>query len=125
MPEQVLWPERRKEARARKRVHAARSALLLLWAAGSAAFAWTLYQVLSVETPTVLQLVFWCLSTACFAWVAVGSASAVIGFIALLLQRSSDTLELPPPQAAQRARTALLFPVYREDATGVASTSSF
>jgi membrane glycosyltransferase len=122
MPEQVLWPERRMEARARKRVHAARSALLLLWSAGSLAFAFTLYQVLSVETPTVLQLVFWCLSTACFAWVAVGSASAVIGFVVLMLQRTSDTLELPPPEAATRARTALLFPVYREDATAVAAT---
>jgi membrane glycosyltransferase len=122
MPDQVLWPERRREARARKRVHAARSALLLLWSAGSAAFAWTLYQVLSVEAPTVLQLVFWCLSTACFAWVAVGSASAVIGFVTLMLQRTSDTLELPPPEAAKRARTALLFPVYREDAIAVAAT---
>ena len=122
MPEQVLWPERRREARARKRVHAARSAFLLLWSVGSVAFAVTLYQVLSVETPTVLQLVFWCLSTACFAWVAVGSASAVIGFVALMLQRTSDTLELPPPAAAKRARTALLFPVYREDATAVAAT---
>jgi membrane glycosyltransferase len=122
MPEQVLWPERRKEVRARKGVHAARSALLLLWSVGSAAFAWTLYQVLSVETPTVLQLVFWCLSTACFAWVAVGSASAVIGFVLLMLQRTSDTLELPPPGAASRARCALLFPVYREDATAVAAT---
>jgi membrane glycosyltransferase len=122
MPEQVLWLERRREPPMRKRVHAARSALLLLWSLGSAAFAYTLYQVLSVETPTVLQLVFWCLSTLCFAWVAVGSASAVIGFVALMLQRTSDTLELPPPAAASHARTALLFPVYREDATAVAAT---
>jgi membrane glycosyltransferase len=122
MPEQVLWVERRNDAQARKRVYAARAALVLLWSSGSLAFAWTLYQVLSVETPTVLQLVFWCLSTACFAWVAVGSASACIGFVALLLQRTSDTLELPAAEAATGARTALLFPVYREDAAQVAAT---
>jgi membrane glycosyltransferase len=122
MPEQVLWVERRKDAQAHTRVKLARSALVLLWAAGSVAFAWTLYQVLSVETPTILQLVFWCLSTACFAWVAIGSASALIGFVALLLQRTTDTLELPPPDAVPGARAALLFPVYREDAFAVAAT---
>jgi len=122
MPEQVLWIERRADTGGRKRVHLARSALVLLWLTGLVAFAWTLYQVLSVETPTVLQLVFWCLSTACFAWVAVGSVSALLGFVALLLQRTTDTLELPPTQAALGARTALLFPVYREDANAVAAT---
>jgi membrane glycosyltransferase len=122
MPEQVLWVERRRDARARTHVKLARFALVLLWAAGSAAFGWTLYQVLSVETPTVLQLVFWCLSTACFAWVAIGSASALVGFMALLLQRTTDTLELPPAEAVPGARAALLFPVYREDAVAVAAT---
>src|SRR5262245_28509240 len=122
MPEQMLWVERRKDPRGLKRVQLARSAILLLWLAGSVAFAWTLYQVLSVETPTVLQLVFWCLSTACFAWVAVGSASALLGFFTLLLQRTTDTLELPPARATPGTRTALLFPVYREDAAAVAAT---
>jgi membrane glycosyltransferase len=122
MPEQVFWADRRKMWRTGARVQLARAMLVLLWGSASVAFAWTLYRVLSVETPTVLQLVFWCLSTACFAWVAVGSASAVIGFVGLILQGGTDTLVLPAPRLTAGARTALLFPVYREDATAVAAT---
>jgi membrane glycosyltransferase len=122
MPEQVFWTDRREMRRTHARVQLARGMLVLLWGLASVAFAWTLYRVLSVETPTVLQLVFWCLSTACFAWVAVGSASALIGFVYLLLQNNTDTLVLPGPRLTAGARTALLFPVYREDATAVAAT---
>ena len=122
MPEQAFWAPPRGNERALTRVRAARAALILLWASASAAFAWTLYRVLSVESPTVLQLVFWCLSTLCFAWVAVGSASALIGFVCLLLRPSTDTLELPAARREAGARTALLFPVYREDAVAVAAT---
>ncbi|HEU0060777.1 MAG TPA: glucans biosynthesis glucosyltransferase MdoH [Hyphomicrobiaceae bacterium] len=122
MPEQTFWADRRMANRTHARVRWARWALLLLWGLASAAFAWTLYRVLSVETPTVLQLLFWCLSTACFAWVAVGSASALIGFVCLLVRKTTDTLVLPAPRATAGARTALLFPVYREDAAAVAAT---
>src|SRR4029077_9915431 len=120
MPEQAFWPAPR--SKVVTRVRAARAALVALWALASAAFAWTLYRVLSVETPTVLQMLFWCLSTLCFAWVAVGSASALIGFVCLILRRSTDTLELPCARVAAGGRTALLFPVYREDAAAVAAT---
>jgi len=122
MPEQVFWADRHKGWRTHARVQLARVTLVLLWGLASGAFAWTLYGVLSVETPTVLQLVFWCLSTACFAWVAVGSASALIGFVCLIAQKTTDTLLLPAPRATAGARTALLFPVYREDAAAVAAT---
>jgi membrane glycosyltransferase len=122
MPEQVFWTDRRKAWRPHARVQLARWALVGLWGLASAAFAWTLYRVLSVETPTVLQLLFWCLSTACFAWVAVGSASALIGFVCLILQKTTDTLVLPAPRPLADGRTALLFPVYREDAAAVAAT---
>jgi membrane glycosyltransferase len=122
MPEQVFWTDRRKAWRPHARVQLARWALVGLWGLASTAFAWTLYRVLSVETPTVLQLLFWCLSTACFAWVAVGSASALIGFVCLILQKTTDTLVLPAPRPLAGGRTALLFPVYREDAAAVAAT---
>ena len=122
MPEQVFWTDRRKAWRPHARVQLARWALVGLWGLASAAFAWTLYRVLSVETPTVLQLLFWCLSTACFAWVAVGSASALIGFVCLILRKTTDTLVLPAPRPPVGGRTALLFPVYREDAAAVAAT---
>ena len=96
MPEQILWPDGSTNSSTKTRVRGARLALVLLWALATAAFAWTLYAVLSVEDPTYLQLAFWLLSTVCFAWVAMGSASALIGFISLFMFRNADTIELPP-----------------------------
>jgi membrane glycosyltransferase len=122
MPEQIFWPERHRRFSPARRVRIARLVLVVVWTLATGAFAFTLYRVLSVESPTVLQLVFWLLSTVCFAWVAIGSASALIGFLALLATRTTDTLELPLPEMVPRGRTALLFPVYREDARAVAAT---
>jgi membrane glycosyltransferase len=119
MPEQVFWPTRQKPKRVPLRVHLARWTLFTLWVCTTAAFAWTLYRVLSVEAPTILQLCFLGLSTMCFAWIAIGSSTALIGFVSLALMRSTDTLamtSLPEP----RNRNALLFPVYREDPSLVA-----
>ena len=126
MPDQVLRPPRRgrhQEGDGRARhVRLARVLLLTIWAAGVAAFAWTLYRVMSVETPTELQLVFLALSTLCFAWVALGSATAVVGFVFLMSRRPADSLELPTDAAPSAARAALLFPVYQEDPAAVAAT---
>ena len=121
MPEQSLWNLRPRQPRVSARTIVARVALTGLWLAATAAFAWTLYRVLSVEMPTVLQLVFLVLSTLCFAWVAAGSVSALIGFAALTFSRSIDTIELPPARVPSKSRTGLLFPVYREDAADVAA----
>ena len=101
MPEQAFWGEPR-ASRTPRHVRAARLALVLLWLLACGGFAWTLYRVLSVETPTLLQLVFLGFSTLCFAWVAVGSASALVGFVWLLLRRTTDTLELPAARPARR-----------------------
>src|SRR5262245_283641 len=119
MPDQVLWPQRRDFMRAPRPVRLARLALLATWAFATGAFAWTLYRVLSVEQPTILQWMFLIVSTLCFAWVAIGSASALIGFAVLLWQRGRDTL--PSTPAPPHGRTALLFPIYREDASAVAA----
>lgn len=121
MPEQALWSDRPCGARPCARARVARAALVVLWASATAAFAWTLYRVMSVEAPTALQIVFLVLSTLCFAWVAIGSVSALVGFITLLWTRSPDTLQLPHVGSLSRARTALLVPVHREDATEVAA----
>ena len=121
MPEQSFWRYRPRNSRVPARALLARVVLVVLWLIASAAFAWTLYRVLSVEAPTVLQLVFLVLSTLCFGWVAAGSVSALIGFISLATTRCIDTLELPPERPSPLTRTALLFPVYREDAAEVAA----
>jgi membrane glycosyltransferase len=123
MPEQALWRRTAAMPSTHGRTQQiARLALLVLWLAAVTAFGWALYRVLSVETPTYLQLAFLALSTLCFAWVAIGSVTALIGFARLLLGRGIDSLTLPAAGPPLQTRTALLFPVYREDPLGVAAT---
>ena len=120
MPEQSLW-HFESHPRTSGHTRLARCGVVTIWFAAVVAFAWTLYQVLSLETPTMLQLVFLGLSTLCFAWVSFGSASALIGFISLAAAPRIDTIELPKARLPTQSRTALLFPVYREDSSGVSS----
>jgi membrane glycosyltransferase len=115
-----LW-NRGGRPRAPTRTRLARFGLVIVWSAAVAAFAWTLYRVLSVETPTTLQVVFLGLSTICFGWISLGSASAFVGFVTLASTRRIDTLELPEPRLPTQARTALLFPVYREEPDDVSA----
>ena len=119
MPDQVLWRERISRKYPASRVRLARLALLVLWVIATALFACTLYRVLSVETPTVLQLVFLVLSTMCFAWVAIGSATAIVGFVWLMMRAEADVAYIP--QTTPRSKTALLVPVYRENVPSVAA----
>jgi membrane glycosyltransferase len=97
-----------------------RAALLGLSAGAIAAYAHTLYQVLSVVQLTVLQGVFLVLCTLCFAWVAYGTCSAVLGFFSILL--SARPKPLAPAQGSEPHHTALLFPVHQEDAARIAAT---
>ena len=122
MPDQVLWHVRRKREGSSSRVYLARVGITLLWMLGTGAFAITLYRVLSVATPTPLQIVFLILSTLCFAWVAVGSASAIVGFVSLMTRDGVNTLSLEARHPDFLTRTALLFPVYREDPSHVCVT---
>lgn len=96
-----------------------RAILMLLSAIATGAFAYLLYQVLSVVQITVLQVVFLVLCTMCFAWVALGTSSAVLGFVAVLRASGTADFNVPP---ARGVRTALLFPVYEEDTARVAAT---
>jgi membrane glycosyltransferase len=118
MPAQVLWPERGRPDR--RAVRFARLAMLALVVAGTTAFAVVLYQVLSVQSPTVLQLVFLVASTLCFAWIMIGSASALLGFVTLMLQPEPVARPLLM-RGRGLVRTALLFPVYREEPEAVAA----
>jgi membrane glycosyltransferase len=97
-----------------------RAALLLLASSGTATFAYVLYQVLSVVQLTALQAIFLALCTLCFAWIALGTSSAMLGFLAVL---AAGRPKPPDPHAKPPAgeRTALLFPVYEEDAARIAA----
>jgi len=96
-----------------------RAVLLILAIVATAAFARLLYQVLSVVQLTMLQGVFLVLCTMCFAWIALGTSSAVLGFLSF--RRGGDVAEFDAV-AVEGVRTALLFPVYQEDTARIAAT---
>jgi membrane glycosyltransferase len=96
-----------------------RALLLILAGAAVAAFANLLYEVLSVVQLTVLQGAFLVLCTMCFAWIALGTSSAVLGFVTMLRARNAAKFDVA---AVQDVRTALLFPVYQEDTARIAAT---
>lgn len=122
MPEQELWGPSRGGRATPGHAILARWMLFLTCCLATGAFAWTLYKVLSVEAPTPLQLAFWVLSTICFALVSIGSMTALIGFVVLMWRGCGDTLVLPDAPCPPRGRTALLFPVYREDPVAVSAS---
>jgi len=120
MPVRALQ-EREPQGRARDRLTWPRAVLLLLASATTCAFVVFLYQVLSVVQLTPLQGVFLVLSTLSFAWIALGTSSALIGFVELLASGRSSRAS-PPAGEAAGERTALLFPVYQEDTARIAAT---
>jgi membrane glycosyltransferase len=97
-----------------------RATLLLSSAAAVAIYAHVLYQVLSIVQLTLLQGVFLVLCTLCFAWIAFNTCSAVIGAIAIIAARRRPCQADTDTEGGDR--TALLFPVYQEDAAGIATT---
>lgn len=86
------------------------------------AFAYELYRVLSVVSLTPIQLVFLCLSTITFAWIALGSLSAAMGFLPLFAGEKVDSIPIAPAKGDLEGRTALLFPVYHEDPARISGT---
>jgi membrane glycosyltransferase len=88
----------------------------------TAAFAHELYGVLALEQPTPFQILFLVLSTIAFGWIALGSLTAVLGFLPLFGGEKADTIDLPLVDGKLSARTALLFPVYHEDPARIAGT---
>jgi membrane glycosyltransferase len=119
MPVQPLRPFATSKP-ASDRMTGARLVLLLLSVSAAAAFAYFLYEVLSIVRVTVLQGVFLVLCTLCFGWIALGSSSALLGFARAsgLMRRNSLSGAVSLPSQP----TALLFPVYNEDTARIAAT---
>ena len=112
-----LWPRRRGPGIPRTAV------FLGAWLM-TAAFAYELYGVLSFVQMTPIQLLFLVLSTVTFAWIAVGTLSAALGFLPLFAGEKADTIAVPGADGPLGLRTALLFPVYHEDPARIAGTVS-
>ena len=123
MPEQDFGVAPARSSAARSvRVLAPRVALFGASAMLMVAFAFELYNVLSVTGMTPLQAVFLVLSTLAFGWIALGSLSAAMGFLPLFSREPALSVTLPDAEGSLWGRTALLFPVYHEDAARIAGT---
>jgi membrane glycosyltransferase len=122
MPEQDFAKRARCERRTRRGYWIPRAALFAGTLVLTAAFGYELYGVLGLEQLTPIQLLFLVLSTIAFGWIALGSLSAVLGFLPLFAGEKVDTIDLPPPDGALTTRTALLFPVFHEEPAHVAGT---
>ena len=112
-----LWPKRRGAS-------IPRTAVFLGAALMTAAFAYELYGVLSFVQMTPFQLLFLVLSTITFAWIAVGTLSAALGFLPLFAGETADTIRIPDADGPLNRRTALLFPVYHEEPASISGTIS-
>lgn len=97
-----------------------RAAIFVGAAVLTVAFAYELFSILAFAVMTPLQFLFLVLSTISFAWIAVGSLSAALGFLPLFAGERPDAIPLQPLDTPMRTRTALLFPVYHEDPARIA-----
>ena len=100
----------------------ARVVVLTLTLAATAAFAWGFGRVLTVGSMSVSHVLLWVLCTLSFAWVTLGTANVLVGLFAMLLAGSIDTLQLPPSSSPLTRRTALLYPIHREDPALIAGS---
>lgn len=99
-----------------------RAAIFVGAAVMTAAFAYELFSILALAMMTPLQFLFLVLSTIAFGWIAIGSLSGALGFLPLFAGERIDSIAVPDPVTPLSTRTALLFPVYHEDATRIAGT---
>jgi membrane glycosyltransferase len=122
MPDQDFAKRAARVQRVRRGYWIPRAALFAGTLVLTGAFGYELYGVLGLEQLTPIQLLFLVLSTIAFGWIALGSLSAVLGFLPLFSGEKVDTIDLPPPGDGLTTRTALLFPVYHEVPAQVAGT---
>ncbi len=122
MPDQDFAKRGACEARTRRCYWVPRAALFTGALVLTAAFGYELYGVLGLEQLTPIQLLFLILSTIAFGWIALGSLSAVLGFLPLATGETADTIELPPANGPLMKRVALLLPVYYEEPARIAGT---
>lgn len=100
----------------------ARAALMCGTLLLTGVFGYELHAALTLAKMTPLQAVFLLLATISFGWIALGSLSAALGFLPLFADEKPDTINVEVAKPKLRSRTALLFPVYHEDAARISGT---
>jgi membrane glycosyltransferase len=123
MPEQSFQDPQggpRPLPRASRRAQLARLFVFGVAAALTAYATWEMYHVVGQTKATVLQIVLVVLFGSTFAWIALSTASALLGFMVTLaktVHRERKDLALPPS-----GRTAIVMPIYNEDTEAVFAT---
>jgi membrane glycosyltransferase len=118
MPEQSLaaWGRARSGRLSCWRVLLARffvfSVALLLAGYG----AWQMYEVVGQRSATSLQILLVVLFAVTFSWIALAAATALLGFFAMI---AGGTKVRREASKGLSARTAILMPIYNEDADTV------
>lgn len=100
----------------------ARAGLLGATALMTLAFGGELYGVLSHGIITPLQVLFLALSSLAFGWLVLGLASTALGFFHLFYDGAAGSIEMVDEGEPLATRTALLFPIYKEQPSDVAGT---
>ena len=81
--------------------------------------------VLGARGLSVMEVIFLALFVPAFAWIALSFWTALFGFVLVVLRRHPVTLRrhgpASGPMPAPAARTAILVPIYNEDADAVMS----
>ena len=105
-----VWDDHERSA-ARRRRTIIFSATLALTAAAS----FEMYQVLTTNRMTGLQVALLVVFTVNFVWIALPFVNGLVGFLALWRGRGVSGITIPPLQASPlTTRTALLMPIYNE-----------
>lgn len=96
--------------------------LVLLTLCATVAATRLLASILAANGLSLLEIVILALFTLTFGWIAIAFWTALAGFFAMLTRAGADRsagLQRPVPDAPLGARTALIMPVYHEDADAV------
>ena len=97
-------------------------AALAMVIGATAAFVIGLSEALSIRGGggTMMHWLFLGLSGTAFAWISLGAAISIVGAVTVLSGRGANTMDVPKGDVMPTLKTALLFPIYHEDAHDMA-----
>lgn len=126
MPAQDLWERAEEDAEIKLATSPpstwlARLVVSAITLGMTALFAYSLYSALAVTGIYLVEAVFIILATACFVWVSVGTAAAMLGFLLMRFSAAPAIPAVPPADSPLETKTALLFPVYHETPSHIAA----
>ena len=119
MPQQSLasWTKGRPRNLSSRHVIAARVFVFSVAALLAGYGSWQMYEVVGQSSATSLQILLVVLFAMTFSWIALATATAVLGFFAMIVNAArSGRKEHATPLST---RTAIIMPIYNEDTDAV------